>query len=266
MMVTREQIVEAVRAKLEPLEFVNAMWEGGSAAFGRVDEFSDIDLLLDVADERVIETFEVLEDTLRQLSPITDEYEVPQPTWHGHHQRFYRLQKASDYLLVDCAVLKQSSENKFLEQKIHGRHPVHFDKTGVVQSPPWDDDAWQVRLRRRLADLIGFFPITANFPEKELRRKHSLDALSYYNGLIIRPLVELLRIKYDPTRHDFGPRYLYEVLPLDELKKLEGLMFVGSPDALLANTAVASDWFWALADELDERLDEQSGTPEEEEA
>ncbi|MCA9981171.1 MAG: nucleotidyltransferase domain-containing protein [Anaerolineales bacterium] len=254
-MLKREQILETIKAKLEPLAFVNAMWEGGSAAFGRVDEFSDIDLLLDVADEKVAETFDALEDALRQLSPITDTYEIPQPTWHGHHQRFYRLQKASDYLLIDCAITKQSSQNKFLEQEIHGRHLVHFDKTGVVQSPPWDEAAWQERLRKRLAELIGFFPITANFPEKELRRKHPMDALSYYNGLILRPLVELLRMKYDPSRHHFGTRYLYTVLPPEEVKQLEGLMFVGSPEALLVNTAVATDWFWALADELDEQLD-----------
>jgi len=41
--VTRSSILSALRAALEPLPFVHAMWEGGAAAFGRVDEWSDGD-------------------------------------------------------------------------------------------------------------------------------------------------------------------------------------------------------------------------------
>ncbi len=35
---TREKILTALKTKLEPLSFTNAMWEGGAAAFNRVDE------------------------------------------------------------------------------------------------------------------------------------------------------------------------------------------------------------------------------------
>jgi hypothetical protein len=34
--VRREQVVEVLRAALEPLAFVNAAWLGGSDAFGQV--------------------------------------------------------------------------------------------------------------------------------------------------------------------------------------------------------------------------------------
>jgi predicted nucleotidyltransferase len=51
--VRREQVVEVLRAALEPLAFVNAAWLGGSDAFGRADELSDVDLQVDVDDGQV---------------------------------------------------------------------------------------------------------------------------------------------------------------------------------------------------------------------
>jgi hypothetical protein len=60
------------------------MWEGGAAAFKRVDQWSDIDLQVDVADDRVADTFAVIEKTLTKLSPIGLKYALPSPTWHGH--------------------------------------------------------------------------------------------------------------------------------------------------------------------------------------
>jgi hypothetical protein len=41
---TRDQTLSALQAALEPLADVLAMWEGSSVAFGRNDEWSDIDL------------------------------------------------------------------------------------------------------------------------------------------------------------------------------------------------------------------------------
>ena len=45
----REQVVEVLRAALEPLAFVNAAWLGGSDAFGRADELSFVADLDDLA-------------------------------------------------------------------------------------------------------------------------------------------------------------------------------------------------------------------------
>jgi hypothetical protein len=42
--ITHQDILTGLRQALEPLPYVNAMWEGGAAAFHRVDEWSDIDL------------------------------------------------------------------------------------------------------------------------------------------------------------------------------------------------------------------------------
>ena len=46
---TRAEILVTLRAALEPLPYTHALWEGGAAAFGRVDDWSDIDLQVDDA-------------------------------------------------------------------------------------------------------------------------------------------------------------------------------------------------------------------------
>src|SRR5512132_2183865 len=48
--VRRAQVIEVLRGALLPLPYVNAAWLGGSDAFGRSDELSDVDLQVDVDD------------------------------------------------------------------------------------------------------------------------------------------------------------------------------------------------------------------------
>src|SRR5258706_7121857 len=84
--ITRDVVVKALWDALEPLSYVYAMWEGGSASFRRVDEWSDIDLSIDVDDDYVSSVLTIVEQTLQTLSPIALRYQVAQPTWHGQSQ------------------------------------------------------------------------------------------------------------------------------------------------------------------------------------
>jgi hypothetical protein len=55
--VRREQVIELLHGALLPLARVNAAWLGGSDAYGRADELSDVDLQVDVDDGHVAATF-----------------------------------------------------------------------------------------------------------------------------------------------------------------------------------------------------------------
>ena len=74
--VGRDDIIQALRSALEPLAFVNAMWEGGAISFGRLDRYSDIDLQIDVKDGSVSRTVAIVEKALEKLSAIEKRYEV----------------------------------------------------------------------------------------------------------------------------------------------------------------------------------------------
>ena len=65
---TRDIIIQTLVDALKPIEYVLAFWEGGAAAFNRVDEWSDIDLYLVVDDKKVDETFVAFEKALKSLS------------------------------------------------------------------------------------------------------------------------------------------------------------------------------------------------------
>jgi hypothetical protein len=239
----RADIVQALQAALEPLESALAMWEGGAAAFNRLDEWSDIDLQVAARDEQVEVVVAAAETALQALAPIELRYELPQPTWHGHWQAFYRLAGASPFLMLDFVVMKGSASNRFLEREIHGQAQVYFDKVGFVQAQPLDRAAWQERLRRRVATLQVLFPLFQVLTLKEINRGNFIEALAFYQGYTLRPLVEVLRIHYTPFHHDFHTRYLYYELPPEVVRRLESLFFVADPQALAAKREQAQVWF-----------------------
>ena len=94
---------------------MRAAWLGGSDATGRTDAYSDLDLLVVAEDDRVEDVFAAIEATLTARSPIEHRYRLPPPTWHGHEQAFYQLEKAGPFLLLDMVVMKLNSEERYLE-------------------------------------------------------------------------------------------------------------------------------------------------------
>ena len=165
----RQQILDALRGALEPLDYVNAMWLGGSSAMGGEDELSDIDVVLDVADGRQDDAFAVVEAALeREIAPIELQWNVPEPTWHGHSQRFYRLAGSPDYMMIDLVVMQRNSTAmRFDEREIHGEPQVIFDKLGIVKAVPLDIRCSIGKLSaRRIEQLKLRFELLKHFPSQ----------------------------------------------------------------------------------------------------
>ncbi len=251
--IAREQIIQALINVLEPLDYVYAMWEGGAAAFNRIDQWSDLDLQVDAADKRSADVFTAIEQALTTLSPIDLKFELPEPTWHGHAQTFYRLRDTSPFHFLDVVVLKHSNPAKFLEPEIHGQATVYFDKANVVQIPPLDKQAFAVKLQDRLATLAVTFDLFQVLTLKELNRHNHLEALHFYHGYTLRPLVELLRMKYKPTQYNFNTRYLYYDFPPDVVGRLETLFFVTNSDDIRAKRREAEQLFYQTLTELEQK-------------
>ena len=151
--INRKQILEKLIATLKPLDYVHALWEGGAAAFNRVDDWSDIDLQVDVEDDKVEAVFELVEEALQQLSPIQRKLEMPQPAWHGHYQTFYKLEGTSEFLVIDFVVMKHSNPNKFLEKEIHGNTIFHFQKIDMTPFMKLDHEQFKQKLDQRLLEI-----------------------------------------------------------------------------------------------------------------
>jgi hypothetical protein len=256
---TSQQITQALQAALEPQGYVQAMWQAGAASFDRIDLWSDIDLMVVVNDENVEDAFQQIEEALGALSPIELNWRLPQPTWHGHDQAFYRLKEASPYLLIDIAVMKMSSPEKFLQPELHGQAQVFFDKAQVVQWTEFDWEAHRRTLQARLETLKVTFDLFQITTLKELHRSCPIDALAYYQAFTLRPLVEVLRMRHDPARYNFGSRYLYYDLPSEDVDRLEKLFFVRSPGELLLHHTEAGSWFKEAVEELEAYWVQQQG-------
>jgi hypothetical protein len=252
-MLTRDIIIQTLVNSLKPLDYVHAFWEGGAAAFNRIDEWSDTDIYVVVDDTKVDETFLVVEKALRSLSPIKQKYEVQQTAWAGVSQAFYRLEKASEYLVIDLAVLKLSSPEKFLEPEIHGNNVFYFNKSDKVNSLSLDRDAFIKKLRERLKRLQARFDMFNNFVQKEINRGNCLEAIDLYHALTLATLVEVLRIKYNPVHYDFKMRYVHYELPSKITDKLEHLYFVRNGKDLQEKYHEATKWFNNIMLEIDQK-------------
>ena len=234
--VTREQIVEAVTAALQGADYVQAAWFGGSDATGRTDGLSDVDLQVLVPDERVEDVFPLLRGALEALSPIAASYRMPEPAWHGMSQEFFLLRDSDPTHLLDLAVIPASkpAAERFLEPERHGRAQVIFDRGSQLEAPPLDWDAHLAKAEKRLATLRATVPLFAPMAAKGARRGHLAEAVAFYQAFLIKPLVEILRMRHCPERYDYGLRYLDRDLPAADRALVERLSFPADRDALLA--------------------------------
>ncbi len=238
-LITVAQLVAALREALEPLPAVDAMWLGGSAAFGRDDDLSDLDVVLQVDDAAIEAVFTAAEAALTALSPLSARYRIPEPTWHGMRQCFYQLADAPEHRMVDLCVRgrEKGSGPNFEVIEIHGTPRVVFDKVGAVQPVHADRVAIDVAIAARLERTRDHYRIFRHLPAKELARAHGVDALHFYQQLLLGTLMRLLRMRYDPLRYDWGSRYLERHLPPEVFAELQPLYFVGDIDDLRAKVA-----------------------------
>jgi predicted nucleotidyltransferase len=238
----QDMIIEALTRALEPEPTVFAAWLAGSHAFGESDDLSDIDLQVDVDDDHVDHTWDLIEGALGELDY---RYEMPMPTWHGHRQRFFHVAGTHPLLLLDVIVKRHSDEWALTEVERHGKPVVLFDKKGVVTTTTLDVDALESTLDDRRRRISGILPLARILVAKEISRGDSTAAIAFYNRLVLASLVEALRIRHCPERHDFGMRYLKRDLPPQEHSLVARLAFVADlgdlavklPEAVAATEA-----------------------------
>lgn len=240
----RKRIIRDILGVLTPLNEVHAVWEAGSIAFGRNDQWSDIDLYAVVDDANVEDVFAALDKMFEEKYGIELKFRLPEPTWHGHSQAFYRLKNTSPFCFIDTAVMKLSSKDKFLQYRIHGKPVIHFDRKGIVRDDPVNVQDLIMRIKGRLETLKIIFPLFQVLISKELNHKHYIEAFAFYQSSVIRPLVEILRIKYSPYHYNFSTSYAAFELPGGIYKKLQNLMYVKEPTDLVQKQAKAGEWFW----------------------
>jgi hypothetical protein len=241
----REQITLAISHALQPLPSVLAGWEGGSAAFGTVDEYSDIDLNFLIDDTVAVDLlYAAAEAALETVSPVTATHFVPPG-------RYYKLEAGGEFLLVDLCFFRIGAADRALELERHGRARPLFDRADWLRPTPLDERALAIKRDQRYRELQTWFVISQSFVRKAILRGQPVEAQAFFSSYTLKPLAELLRMRYCPARWDFGMRYLDRDLPPAVYDNFKDLVFVRDLDDLDGKLDKAKLWGVALLQELD---------------
>jgi hypothetical protein len=241
----RTRIAQAVTEALRPLPAVLAGWEGGSAAFGVVDAYSDIDLGYLVADDASFDDlYSSAETAMAAVSPIT-----------ARHTpllgRYYKLKDGGDFLLIDLIFHRVGDPDHHLDVERHGDLVFFFDKGNWLRPRPLDVDALSIQRDRRYRELQAWFPMSQVFVRKAILRGQHVEAVNAFWACTLRPLADLLRMRHCPVRWDFGVRYLDRDLPPAVYAQVRDLALVKDLDDLKVKLATATAWGTALLRELE---------------
>jgi hypothetical protein len=241
----RDRISKAVTEALRPVPAVFAGWEGGSAAFGAVDAYSDIDLEYLVADDASFELpYASAENAIEAVSPITARHTPLKG-------RYYKLKDGGDFLLVDLIFFRVGDPDCRLEVERHGDKVPLFDKGDWLRRRPLDEGALALKRDERLRELQTWFPMSQVFVRKAILRGQPVEAVNAFWACTLKPLAELLRMRYCPVRWDFGVRYLDRDLPPAVYSQVRDLAFVQDLGDLETKLARATAWGTALLRELE---------------
>ena len=242
----RDQIARTLSLALEPIESVRAGWEGGSAAFGAVDAYSDIDLNFIVDDQCSLEAlYSVAESALATISPVALTLSVPPG-------RYYKLSAGGEFLFVDLCLFREGTSDHPLEVERHGIIRPLFDKGDWLRSKPLNRAALDTKREARYRELRDWFVASQSFVRKAILRGREVEALASFWGYTLRPLAELLRMRFCPVRWDFGGmRYLDRDFPSDVYDEFRALVFVRDFSELEIKLEAAEAWGARLLRELD---------------
>lgn len=244
MLSVRESLTAAAVIALREREDVLALWESGSIAFGRVDEYSDIDLCAVVTTGRVGAVAEALRQRLEQAAPITQEFR--RRTGPADMQFFWQFEGLSPFLFIDIDISEQTPDPITVDPSSHGAVIVHFDRGSHIVLAEENPEERSRRVRERLDELAAMSGLSPVFVLKHIRRGDVLAAVGDYVRLMMMPLIELLRLKHCPERTSFKTTYARYDLPPDVVSRLEGLALPCDLNALECNVLVAAKWMGEL--------------------
>ncbi|MEI6850670.1 MAG: hypothetical protein WCK26_01755 [Candidatus Saccharibacteria bacterium] len=236
MKIDRTIVIQKLKERLESIKDVNALWLEGADSLDTVDEFSDIDIWVDVNDGKENETIEVIKGTLSELGELDFYHE----TEHPHpkiRQFFFHIEGTSKFLIIDLCIQSNSREFWFTEGMNGEKSKTIFDKKNVITIKPIDETKFNQELSDRRSYLLKEYQIKKVDTEKEIARNDYLGALNFYISLN-SIFTELMRIKYCPTKHEFGLKHAKRDFPKDIRPSIESIYQFKSIDDIKANIKI----------------------------
>lgn len=230
---TFQQLIKALKEKFEKDERVHALWLEGSYGSGQYDEFSDIDVWLDVDDESWLEIWQDIEAVLSKFGKW--QLLVEKPIQHDHVDRSYSIEGLPITAHIDISIEKHSRRWWLTTGDADPDIKVVFDKSHIIKWRRANNDE-QIKERDKQArQAYGFFQAYAKPGViRNVNRKNYLEAVEYYL-LSLDWLLILMRLKYQPTKVDFRLKHITKDIPEEEQTILTGLYTFSKLDDIERN-------------------------------
>ena len=222
----------------------------GSRARGDADEYSDMDVWLDVQDGHEEMVIEQIHSILSKIAPLDFEHEIDHP--HPKiRQKFFHLKDTSEFLIIDVCVQSHSREFWYTNGHADEKVKIIFEKGKVIEFRNLDKIEFQNLQKKRIDELKKTFLFFQAWVKKGVNRDNFLEALKYYHSFILDPLVELLRLRYEPTKREFGLKHIERDLPKDILHTIEDLYKVNSTSEISTKSQKANELFFEVLKEVE---------------
>jgi hypothetical protein len=241
----RKNIFRIVQDNIEPIPEVIAAWEGGAAANGTLDQYSDIDLSV-LAKTPLRSVLNTIETALETIG-IDYGWQAKSSFFgDGMIEKVIVLKDSPKFFSVDVHIFDLADTNllkEFMEIERHGEPRVLFDKKNLIKTGHTDPEVLFRKHQERVEQLAQGFPIFKTLALKAIERGHEVDALGFYQNALVRPLIEVLGMIYRPFKSDFGMRYINSSFPPKFQKLIKNLNYVSSFEDLPTKILEAEDAF-----------------------
>jgi hypothetical protein len=241
----RKNISCIIQDRIEPIPEVIAAWEGGSAANGTLDQYSDIDLCV-LAKTPLQSIMNEVETALESIG-IDYGWQAKKSFFgDGMIQKVIVLKGSPKFFSVDVTIFDLADTDllkEFLEIERHGEPRILFDKKNIIKIGHTDPVILFRQHQERVEQIAQAFPIFKTLALKAIERGHEVDALGFYQNALVRPLIEVLGMIYRPFKSDFGMRYVHSSFPPEFQKLIKNLNYVSCFEDLPSKILEAEDAF-----------------------
>ncbi len=249
MKITRDKIIKKLHDGLIKNQSVFAFWIEGADALNTTDKYSDLDIWLDVEDSFEDKVLREIQSILSQINSLDFEYEIDHP--HPKiKQAFFHLKNTSEFFIIDVCIQSHSRGIFLTKGKKDEEIKVIFDRKKIIKFKELDKADFKKLLAKRIKKLNETFLFFQAWVKKGVNRNNFLEALNYYYSFVLEPLVELLRIKYEPTKYNFGLKHIERDLPNDMLSEIEDLYKISSINEITVKMKKANKLFSKIIFEL----------------
>lgn len=210
------RLLDIAIVHFESKSYVHSLWLEGSLAENEGDDYSDIDLWVDVDDDYAQQAIVEFRNMLAQHGNLDVDYEIEIEHSKLRHVTFH-LDTMPEFARIELNVQNHSRELPFREGVDVIKVLLDKDNTVKYQQPEAIDIDKSIKQQLAKIDFGDLWV------RREINRGKYLEALDAFNHWIIEPLIVIARLKYKPYKTEYGLKHLSKDLPSELVCEIEEL-------------------------------------------